>query len=156
MEVSVNNNSSSTATTVRPRPTSEVRLGIARAELLHGLVSLVGLGPDGKEWRLLLNEELCRPRVPSVGELVAITPPWSLVGGVLLGLTDIKLLPPPPVSGVWSDAALEGNTTCAAAASASACPQSTTRVFSLKLPGGKVSEWRHLAFSYQDLPRFTG
>ncbi len=99
MEVSVNNNSSSTATTVRPRPTSEVRLGIARAELLHGLVSLVGLGPDGKEWRLLLNEELCRPRVPSVGELVAITPPWSLVGGVLLGLTDIKLLPPPPVSG---------------------------------------------------------
>jgi hypothetical protein len=80
-------------TRVRPRP--GLHLQILGVHLIGCVISLRGReDKEGKEWRLMICEELC-PRLPTVGEVVTVAPPWTLLPGgdtpLIVGVTALSL-----------------------------------------------------------------
>jgi hypothetical protein len=76
----------------RPRP--GLHLQILGVNLIGCVISLRGRDDnEGKEWRLMICEELC-PRLPTVGEVVTVAPPWTLLPGdmpLIVGVTALSL-----------------------------------------------------------------
>jgi hypothetical protein len=77
----------------RPRP--GLHLQILGVHLIGCVISLRGRdNTEGKEWRLMICDELC-PRLPTVGEVVTVAPPWTLLPGgetqLIVGVTALSL-----------------------------------------------------------------
>jgi hypothetical protein len=79
------------------RPCNEVRLRITAVSPANSIVSLQGRDGAGKDWLIMLSDEFFS-RLPCVGDMVGIVPPWTLLrvppedSKVILGITHFSFL----------------------------------------------------------------